>query len=61
VRRVSGARSDDGTAIPKGTEVVVERYEKGIAYVRRWEDMEQEDRSRETEVRSRKTEELGSL
>jgi membrane protein implicated in regulation of membrane protease activity len=63
VRHVSGARSDDGTAIPKGTEVVVQRYEKGIAYVRRWEDMEQEseDRSRETEVGSRKTEELGSL
>jgi membrane protein implicated in regulation of membrane protease activity len=39
VRRVSGARSDDGTAIAKGTEVVVERYEKGIAYVRRWEDI----------------------
>jgi membrane protein implicated in regulation of membrane protease activity len=63
VRRVSGARSDDGTAIGKGTEVVVQRYEKGIAYVRRWEDMEQEseDRSRKTEVGSRKTEELGSL
>jgi membrane protein implicated in regulation of membrane protease activity len=39
VRRVSGARSEDGTAIPKGVEVVVQRYEKGIAYVRRWEDM----------------------
>jgi membrane protein implicated in regulation of membrane protease activity len=39
VRRVSGARSEDGTAIPKGAEVVVERYEKGIAYVRRWEEM----------------------
>ena len=39
VRRVSGARSEDGIAIPKGTEVVVQRYEKGIAYVRRWEDM----------------------
>lgn len=38
-RRVSGARSEDGTAIPKGTEVVVIRYEKGIAYVRRWDDM----------------------
>ena len=63
VRHVSGARSDDGTAIPKGTEVVVQRYEKGIAYVRRWEDMEQEseDRSQKTEVRSQKTEELGSL
>jgi membrane protein implicated in regulation of membrane protease activity len=43
VRRVSGARSDDGTAIPKGTEVVVQRYEKGIAYVRRWEDMAGEE------------------
>ena len=39
VRRVSGARSEDGIAIAKGTEVVVTRYEKGIAYVRRWEDM----------------------
>lgn len=39
VRRVSGARSDDGRAIPKGAEVVVQRYEKGLAYVRRWEDM----------------------
>jgi membrane protein implicated in regulation of membrane protease activity len=37
-RRVSGARSEDGTAIPKGTEVMVTRYEKGIAYVRLWED-----------------------
>ena len=39
VRRVSGARSEDGIPIAKGAEVVVERYEKGIAYVRRWEDL----------------------
>ena len=39
MRRVTGARSEDGTAIPKGAEVVVTRYEKGIAYVRRWEDL----------------------
>jgi membrane protein implicated in regulation of membrane protease activity len=39
VRRVSGARSEDGTAIPKGTEVVVTRYESGIAYVRRWDEL----------------------
>jgi hypothetical protein len=39
VRHVSGARSENGAAIPKGAEVVVTRYEKGIAYVRRWEDM----------------------
>ena len=57
VRRVSGARSDDGTAIPKGAEVVVERYEKGITYVRRWEDMaeETEDRSQKTGDRSRES------
>jgi hypothetical protein len=34
-RAVAGARSEDGAAIPKGAEVVVTRYEKGIAYVRR--------------------------
>jgi membrane protein implicated in regulation of membrane protease activity len=37
-RRAAGARSEDGSAIPKGAEVIVTRYEKGIAYVRRWED-----------------------
>lgn len=37
-RRVAGARSEDGTPIPKGLEVMVTRYEKGIAYVRPWED-----------------------
>jgi len=38
-RRVCGARSEDGSAIEKGTEVVVTRYEKGIAYVRLWSEM----------------------
>jgi len=38
-RRVAGARSEGGIAIAKGTEVVVTRYEKGIAYVRPWEEM----------------------
>lgn len=38
-RRSTGARGEGGTAIAKGTEVVVTRYEKGIAYVRLWEDM----------------------
>jgi hypothetical protein len=33
-RRATAARSIDGTAIPRGTEVVVLRYERGIAYVR---------------------------
>jgi membrane protein implicated in regulation of membrane protease activity len=38
-RRTCGARSEDGRAIAKGDEVVVTRYEKGIAYVRRWDEM----------------------
>lgn len=37
-RRCSGARSEDGSPIEKGTEVVIERYEKGIAYVKRWDE-----------------------
>jgi hypothetical protein len=42
-RRVCGARSEDGSAMAKGTEVVVTRYEKGIAYVRLWSEMSGED------------------
>jgi membrane protein implicated in regulation of membrane protease activity len=38
-RRAAPARSEDGSAIPNGTEVVVTRYEKGIAYVRRWDEL----------------------
>ena len=38
-RRVCGARSETGTAITKGSEVVVKRYERGIAYVQRWEEV----------------------
>ena len=38
-RRVCGARSEDGSAMAKGTEVVVTRYEKGIAYVELWSEM----------------------
>jgi hypothetical protein len=37
-RRVTGARAENGAAIPKGAEVVVTRYEKGIAYVRPWDE-----------------------
>jgi hypothetical protein len=42
-RRVCGARSDDGSAIPKGKEVVVTRYEKGLAFVRLWSEMSGEE------------------
>ena len=38
-RRAASIRSESGQAISKGTEVVVTRYEKGIAYVRPWEEM----------------------
>jgi hypothetical protein len=40
-RRSAPARSEDGVAIPKQEEVFVVRYEKGVAWVRRWEDSEQ--------------------
>ena len=38
-RRAAPARSEDGLAVAKGTEVVVTRYERGIAYVRPWEEL----------------------
>jgi membrane protein implicated in regulation of membrane protease activity len=38
VRRCAGARSEAGELVEKGAEVVIERYEKGIAYVKRWDD-----------------------
>lgn len=39
LRRCASVRSDDGRLIPKGAEVVVIRYERGIAYVRLWEEL----------------------
>jgi hypothetical protein len=38
-RRVCGARSENGSSMEKGDEVVVTRYEKGLAYVRLWSEM----------------------
>jgi membrane protein implicated in regulation of membrane protease activity len=38
-RRSAPARSENGDPIQKQEEVYVVGYEKGIAYVRRWEDM----------------------
>lgn len=37
-RRCAGARCDDGKPLERGAEVVIERYERGIAYVKRWEE-----------------------
>jgi hypothetical protein len=39
-RMSSPARSEDGSTIERGSEVVVLRYERGIAYVREWHDMD---------------------
>jgi membrane protein implicated in regulation of membrane protease activity len=41
-RRSCGARSEDGRAIERGTEVVVMRYENGIAYVKPWAELASE-------------------
>ena len=41
-RRVAGARSESGRAITKGTEVIVTRYERGIAYVSTWDELKEE-------------------
>lgn len=38
-RKSCGARTEDGSAIEKGTEVVVTEYDRGIALVRRWSDL----------------------
>ena len=38
-RHTCGARSENGEALPKDTEIVVTRYEHGIAYVRRWDEL----------------------
>jgi hypothetical protein len=35
-RRSDGARGMDGSAIERGTEVVIVKYERGIAYVEAW-------------------------
>ena len=47
-RKTCGARAEDGAAIAKGNEVVVTRYEKGIAYVRLWTEMTGEELRPET-------------
>jgi hypothetical protein len=41
-RRFAPARSDAGVAIPRDIEVVVMRYEQGIAFVRRWDEIAKE-------------------
>lgn len=38
-RQVAGARSDGGRPIARGTEVVITRHERGIAYVSTWDEL----------------------
>ena len=38
-RKSVGARTENGDSIPRGEEVVVTRFEGGIAYVRGWEEL----------------------
>jgi membrane protein implicated in regulation of membrane protease activity len=42
-RRTCGARSENGSALEKGAEIVVTRYDKGIAYVRLWEEISNDE------------------
>ena len=39
-RRAAPVRSDDGSAIERGAEVIVMRHARGTAYVRRWDEFE---------------------
>jgi membrane protein implicated in regulation of membrane protease activity len=39
VRKGCAARSETGEEIARGEEVVVTRYERGVAYVRRWNEL----------------------
>ncbi len=39
VRRATPIRAENGSGIPRGAEVIVTRYEKGIAYVRPFDDL----------------------
>ncbi len=41
-RHSCAIRSEDGSEIPRGVEVVVTRWEGGIAYVRRWDELKAE-------------------
>src|SRR4051812_7297081 len=52
-RRSCGARSEDELPIAKGTEVVVTRYERGIAYVRTWDEISGEAETKAGEVTKR--------
>lgn len=39
IRRPCAARCETGESLPKGVEVVVTRYERGVAYVKPWDEL----------------------
>jgi membrane protein implicated in regulation of membrane protease activity len=39
-RKAAAARCEEPMELPRDTEVIVTRFERGIAYVRRWEDFQ---------------------
>ena len=43
-RRSLGARSLDGRALERGVEVVIAKYERGLAYVQPWEELVSRER-----------------
>jgi membrane protein implicated in regulation of membrane protease activity len=51
-RRSCGARVEDSSSVAKGAEVVVTRYEKGIAYVRLWSEMAGEEHAASEESKA---------
>ena len=40
VRKTCAARSEKGDPLARGEEVLVTRYERGVAYVQRWDELE---------------------
>jgi membrane protein implicated in regulation of membrane protease activity len=52
-RRAAAARSEDGKPIPRGVEVVVTRFENGISYVRRWDELKAESDAMSGEKKDR--------
>jgi hypothetical protein len=54
-RRFAVARSEAGVAIPRDVEVVVMRYEQGIAWVRRWDEVSGDFLSTESGVIQERT------
>jgi hypothetical protein len=45
-RRSAGARSLDGQALERGTEVVIAKYDRGVAYVQPWTEFVSPERRR---------------